>query len=346
MPTNKESNMNVLISGVAGFIGSTLAQRMIEEEHCVTGVDNFAPYYSRDVKRDNLALFAHSDNFSLIESSIADIDESVLDGIEIVFHLAGQPGVRASFGESFNMYVDNNIAATQALLEKLKKAPCMKRLVYASSSSVYGDTSAVMLSENDVPRPVSPYGVTKLDAENLCVLYSKISEFSCVALRYFTVYGPRQRPDMAFNKFIKAIVDNGIVTLYGDGNQMRDFTFVEDTVRATMSAATADIPEKTSIINIGSGTTFTMNHVLEYLHDITGKSLNIDYKKSEKGDMNRTYANIEKAAKLLGYNPTISLYDGLCKEYEWFAMKRTNREIQPMKKTRSNSLTNISDHGL
>lgn len=310
--------MNVLVTGAGGFIGSTLAERLIENGHHVTGIDNFTPYYSPLIKHCNLDAFVSSPQFTLFETSIAAIDEKVLENIEVVFHLAGQPGVRSSFGEGFTDYLAHNIAATQSLLEKLKNAPNIKRLVFASSSSVYGETSLFKLKENMLPKPVSPYGVTKLAAEQLCNLYSKLYGYSFVGLRYFTVYGPRQRPDMAIHKFFRALLNGEPITLFGDGSQMRDFTFVDDAVSATVAAGTAEIPGRTVIINIGSGTSITLRRVLECMSELTGKMLNITYGQPENGDMARTHADIERAGKILGYKPAILPYEGLSREYEWF----------------------------
>ncbi len=241
--------MKALITGVAGFIGSTLAERLIADGADVVGIDCFTDYYSRDVKERNLAGARASAGFRFIESRVQDVDlASALADRTHVFHLAAQAGVRKSWGKDFEIYTVNNIEATQVMLEACTRAK-IERLVYASSSSVYGDNRPMPFREDTLPQPLSPYGVSKLAAEQLCYLYFANYGVPTVSLRYFTVYGPRQRPDMAFHKFLRATMLGEPITVYGDGEQTRDFTFVADIVSATVAAAIRGVPGR--VYNIG-----------------------------------------------------------------------------------------------
>ncbi len=247
--------MRCLITGVAGFIGSHLAERVLAEGHEVVGVDCFTPYYTPAVKRRNLESVVGRTSFRFVEADLAEADLAPLvDGAEWVFHLAGQPGVRDSWGATFDAYLRNNIQATQRLLDALAAAP-PHRLVYASSSSVYGDAPLPM-SEDALPRPISPYGVTKLAVEHLLHAYEVSAGTPVTSLRFFTVYGPRQRPDMAFHRFIRAIARGESVSLHGVGQQTRDFTYVDDIVEACVRAATRDCVGE--VINVGGGSSVTI----------------------------------------------------------------------------------------
>src|SRR3989441_10942695 len=239
-----------VVTGVAGFIGSHLAERLIAKGHAVTGVDKFSDYYDPSIKKSNLASLLNSSNFSLIRKDVCSLTERELVNAEVIFHLAAQPGVRGSWGKSFETYVFDNVLATQKLLE-LSKSVKLKRFIFASSSSVYGEMGPGPTREGDQTKPLSPYGVTKLAAENLCITYYKNHSVPVVALRYLTVYGPRQRPDMAFHRFLRPSTENTPLTIYGDGNQKRDFTFVRDAVDANVSCMEADCVGK--IINIAGG---------------------------------------------------------------------------------------------
>ena len=228
--------MKALVTGAAGFIGSTLSAALVDRGIDVIGVDCFTDYYSREVKEDNLARLRQHPKFTFVEAALQTADlESLLDGVTVVYHLAAQAGVRKSWGDDFRIYTTNNVDATQRLLEAVKDRP-LSRFVYASSSSVYGDIAAIPMREDVRLQPVSPYGVTKLAAEHLCHLYHVNFGVPAVSLRYFTVYGPRQRPDMGFHRFIRAALTGGAITLFGDGQQTRDFTYVGDAVAATMAA--------------------------------------------------------------------------------------------------------------
>jgi nucleoside-diphosphate-sugar epimerase len=307
--------MNALVTGVAGFIGSTLAGRLLDQGARVTGIDCFTDYYPRPAKEANLASLLGRSGFRFVESTIqaADLGRMVPDATH-VFHLAAQAGVRKSWGRDFGIYTTNNIEATQALLEACV-GTTVERLVYASSSSVYGDDTPLPMRETAVPAPLSPYGVTKLAAEHLCNLYHANHGVPCVSLRYFTVYGPRQRPDMAFHRFLRAAIMSQPVTLYGDGEQTRDFTFVADAAAATASAATRGVPGR--VYNIGGGSRVSVNRVLDVIGRLVGRPLEVRREGVQKGDMRDTYADTSRAQADLGFAPTVTIEEGLAAEYEW-----------------------------
>jgi nucleoside-diphosphate-sugar epimerase len=311
--------MNALVTGVAGFIGSTLAERLIASGAHVVGIDCFTDYYAREAKERNLSALATHPRFRFIESSIQAADlTAILADRTHVFHLAAQAGVRKSWGRDFRVYTVNNVEATQVLLEALVGRP-IERLVYASSSSVYGDHVPIPMREDALPQPVSPYGVSKLAAEQLCYLYHVNYGVPTVALRYFTVYGPRQRPDMGFHRFLKATLLGQPITLFGDGEQTRDFTFVEDAVAATVAAATRGVPG--AVYNIGGGSRVTVNDVLEIIGRVTGRKPIVSVEQDQKGDMRHTYADTTRARLDLGFAPSVNLEQGIAAEHEW--LKRT-----------------------
>jgi UDP-glucose 4-epimerase len=307
--------MNALVTGVAGFIGSTLAGRLLDQGARVTGIDCFTDYYPRTVKEANLATLLGRPGFHFAESTIqaADLGRLVSDATH-VFHLAAQAGVRKSWGRDFDVYTTNNIEATQVLLEACV-GTTIERLVYASSSSVYGDDTPLPMRETAVPAPLSPYGVTKLAAEHLCHLYHANYGVPCVSLRYFTVYGPRQRPDMAFHRFLRAAITSQRITLFGDGEQTRDFTFVADAATATANAATRGVPGR--VYNIGGGSRVSVNRVLDIVGRIAGRPLDVRREGVQKGDMRDTYADTSRARADLGFAPTVTIDEGLAAEYEW-----------------------------
>jgi nucleoside-diphosphate-sugar epimerase len=309
--------MRALVTGVAGFVGSHLAGRLLDGGTEVLGIDCFTDYYPRPLKEANLATLRGRDRFSFVETTIqaAPLDR-LLDGVTHVFHLAAQAGVRKSWGRDFQIYTTNNIEATQVLLEACVGKP-LARLVYASSSSVYGDAAAIPMREDAVPQPLSPYGVTKLAAEHLCHLYSANHGVPATSVRYFTVYGPRQRPDMAFNRFLRAALQGHPIPVFGDGGQTRDFTFVADAVAATVAAGERGMPGRA--YNIGGGSRVSLNEVLEIIGRVTGRVLQIDRSPAQKGDMRDTYADTSLAKADLGFRPTVSLADGLAEEYRWLA---------------------------
>lgn len=309
--------MKALVTGAAGFVGSTLATALTDRGAEVVGLDCFTDFYPRQTKEANLAELRIRPRFRFVEARLQDADlPALLDGVTHVFHLAAQAGVRTSWGRDFHAYTSNNVDATQRLLEAVKDQP-IERLVYASSSSVYGDVATIPMRETAYLQPVSPYGVTKLAAEHLCHLYHVNHGVPAVSLRYFTVYGPRQRPDMSFHRFIKAGLLGEPITLFGDGEQTRDFTFVGDIVAATMAAAERGRPA--GIYNIGGGSRVTINHVLGLIGRILDRPLDIRRLPAEKGDMRDTFADSSRAQTDLGFSPSHSLEDGLRAECAWLA---------------------------
>lgn len=319
-----------LVTGVAGFIGSHLAERLLREGYEVTGVDCFSDYYSREVKEANLAgLRDLQPRFRFAEINLRSAAlEPHLDGVDVVFHQAAQPGVRGSWGETFRIYVEDNVLATQRLLEACKGS-AVRAFVYASSSSVYGDTTDLPVSESSPTRPVSPYGVTKLAGEHLCYLYRASFGIPTVALRYFTVYGPRQRPDMAFSRFIAAIHNGRPIQVYGDGEQSRDFTFIADAVEANVLAlrAVSSTASKTHAVrdpsngwrlwNIGGGEHATVNQIIELLERIIGRKAILHYAQAQPGDARHTWADVTAASRELGFAPHTGLEEGLRAQVSW-----------------------------
>jgi UDP-glucose 4-epimerase len=310
--------VKALVTGVAGFIGSTLAEKLMADGADVVGIDCFTDYYPRPVKERNLSGLVAQPRFRFVEATIQHADLPVLlKDRTHVFHLAAQAGVRKSWGRDFAVYTVNNIEATQVLLEAACAAPMLERIVYASSSSVYGDGVAMPMREDALPQPVSPYGVTKLAAEQLCYLYHVNYGAPTVALRYFTVYGPRQRPDMGFHKFLSAAIRNEPITVYGDGEQTRDFTFVHDAVAATAAAAVRGIPGR--VYNIGGGSRVSINQVFKMIGRVSGRQPRIEMDPAQKGDMRHTYADTSLAQTDLGFRPTVGLEEGIAAEYRWLS---------------------------
>lgn len=307
--------MKALVTGAAGFIGSHLSEYLIRKGVKVVGIDNLMDYYPRSIKESNIADLKREENFEFIEASLLEVDlEKLMEGTDGVFHQSAQAGVRASWGESFKIYSDNNILATQILLEACRQS-AVKKFVYASSSSVYGDTKDLPMRESSLPYPVSPYGVSKLAAEHLCLLYYKNYRVPAVSLRYFTVYGARQRPDMAFHRFFRCALEGKPLEVYGDGEQSRDFTHVDDIVEANWLALENASPGE--VFNVGGGSRVTLNKVIEIIKEITGQELKVHYQGVQKGDVRHTFADMTKAEGELGYRPKVSLKDGLRSEYEW-----------------------------
>jgi nucleoside-diphosphate-sugar epimerase len=309
--------MKALVTGAAGFIGSHLSGALLEHGAQVIGLDCFTDYYPRAMKESNLAHNRGRQGFRFIEARIQDADlPQVLDGVTHVFHLAAQAGVRKSWGKDFQTYTQNNVEASQQLLEACIGRP-LHRFMYASSSSVYGDNAAIPMREDALPQPLSPYGVTKLAAEQLCYLYFANHGVPTTSVRYFTVYGPRQRPDMGFHRFLRAAIDGDPITLYGDGEQTRDFTFVRDAVAATMAAGDRGVPGRA--YNVGGGSRVTINQVLEMIGRIAGKQLDVRREPTQKGDMRDTYADTGLAKADLGFAPSVTLEEGIEAEYRWLA---------------------------
>ena len=308
--------MRALVTGAAGFIGSRLTARLLDDGNEVAGVDAFTPYYDPADKRWNLEPLLQRDGFTFTEADLRDesLDLRPMVEVDAVFHLAAQPGVRASWGASFADYVGHNVLATQRLLEACRAAET-PRFVMSSSSSVYGEAERHPTPEDLTPRPVSPYGVTKLAAEALLTAYAANFGLSGVALRYFTVYGPGQRPDMAFHRFIRAALNGGSIEVFGDGEQTRDVTFVDDAVDATIAAA--GTPEATGPLNVGGGSQVALNEVLAAIERITGSELRIERREAAPGDVRHTSAELGRARRLLGYDPQVGLEDGLRQEVDW-----------------------------
>ena len=307
--------MRCLVTGAAGFIGSHLAERLVADGHEVTGVDCFLDYYPRVAKERNLGALGRQASFRLVEADLVRADLAPLvDAVDWVFHQAAQAGVRASWGRDFHIYTENNIFATQRLLEAARDAK-ISRFVYASSSSIYGDAPERPIREETRPQPVSPYGVTKLAGEHLCWLYWRNYGLPSVSLRYFTVYGPRQRPDMAFHRFLKTALLGGEITLFDDGEQTRDFTFIADAVEANVAAA--ERGSSGQAFNIGGGSEVSINRVLEEIGEISGRSIRIRREGRQKGDVRHTLADCSRARQDLGFRPAIGLREGLQREWDW-----------------------------
>jgi len=309
-----------VVTGCAGFIGSHLSERLVAEGFRVRGVDAFTPYYDRADKEANLAGLADEPRFELLELDLAAAQlESVVAGASVVFHLAAQPGVRASFGAGFGDYVRDNVLATQRLFESVL-ATGPGRVVWASSSSVYGDAAAYPCHETGTPpAPRSPYGVTKRTCEDLAGVY-RARGLDAVGLRYFTVYGPRQRPDMAVRRLCEALVEGTAFPLYGDGSQSRDFTYVGDAVEATLRAAIA--PRPAAIYNVGGGEEATLERAIAMLEAVAGRRVVLDRRAAQPGDVRRTGADTTLARGALGWRPETNLRDGLRRELDWVWSRR------------------------
>jgi nucleoside-diphosphate-sugar epimerase len=306
-----------IVTGVAGFIGSNLAQKLLEQGDQVIGIDQFNDYYDPSLKRQNAHILAKYREFKLIEADIQALDwRQLLQGVEVLFHQAAQAGVRASWGDGFRQYTERNINATQIILEAAKETPSLQRMVFASTSSVYGNAETMPTPETLCPQPVSPYGITKLAAERLCWLYHQNFNVPVTALRYFTVYGPRQRPDMAFHKFFQAAIAGKPIGIYGDGKQTRDFTFISDAVAANLAAAV--VPEALGeVFNIGGGSRVVLLDVLDTMEKVIGKPIERLHQGLARGDARHTAADVTKARTILGYNPQVFLAEGLAQEWQW-----------------------------
>jgi nucleoside-diphosphate-sugar epimerase len=305
---------HIVVTGAAGFIGSSLTDRLLADGYTVVGVDSFEDYYPREIKAANIAAARRHPAFTLLERNVLDAELSpVLDGAACVYHLAAQAGVRASWGTSFEVYTRNNVLGTQRLLEACVAAEVPK-VVYASSSSVYGDQDRLPLREDMVPRPRSPYGVTKLAGEHLCQLYCANYGLETVSLRFFTVYGPRQRPDMAFHKFIRAMLEGRAILMYGDGSQTRDFTFIDDIVEGLVLASRAS---GGSVMNIGGGNRVSLAEAITTLASIVDVEPVLDVRPVEAGDVRDTWADTSRLREAVGYAPATTLEEGLARECEW-----------------------------
>lgn len=307
--------MKCLVTGVAGFIGSHLAERLLQEGYEVIGLDCFTDFYPRWIKQRNLTTLEGKPRFQMVEDDLNRINlNELLDGVAFIFHLAAQAGVRTSWGENFSEYLKHNIQATQKLLEAIKERK-IEKFIFASSSSVYGLSPVFPMVENGPVQPISPYGVTKLAAEQLCFLYFKNYGVPTVSLRFFTVYGPRQRPDMAFHKFFVALLKKETIPIYGDGHQTRDFTFIDDIIEANILALKRG--RVGEVYNIGGGHQKELGQVIELMEKITGHKAKINWLDPQKGDVVHTLACIDKAKIDLGYNPQADLENGLRQQWSW-----------------------------
>jgi UDP-glucuronate 4-epimerase len=316
--------MKALVTGCAGFIGSHLAESLLGDGHEVIGVDCLLDNYSSATKLRNLSRARNFGTFRFLPLDLGTAElEPLLDECHVVFHLAAEPGVRSSWGARFESYERNNVLATQRLLEALKPWP-EKRLVYASSSSIYGDAERLPTDEDTVPSPFSPYGVTKLAAEHLCALYHGNDGLATVSLRYFSVYGPRQRSDMAFNRFCRAALRGQSLTVFGDGEQTRDFTFVEDVVAATRAAAVSPVAPG-RVYNVGGGSRVSVNEALGLLASFAGRPLDISHVGSERGDVRDTGAATVRARRDLDFRAATAFEDGLWAEFDWMRKELRDR---------------------
>lgn len=308
--------MKVVVTGAAGFIGSHLCERLLDEGHAVVGIDCFTDYYNPDRKRAHLAGVMAHERFNLVESDLNGCDlAGLLGGASCVFHLAAQAGVRRSWGTEFTRYIESNILATQRILEALKGLESV-RLIHSSSSSVYGETADLPMREEHPLRPISPYGATKLSAEHLCELYRVNYGVRYVSLRYFTVYGPRQRPDMAFSRFITAALSGDPIEVYGDGMQTRDFTYVSDAVEANILASRHEGPPY--IFNIGGGSRISILDVLKGIERELDAPLDVHHLERAKGDVTDTWADTARARAEIGFKPSVSIEEGLRSEIGWY----------------------------
>lgn len=320
--------MQALVTGAAGFIGSHLTEALVRDGWTVRAIDCLTDYYDRDQKAANLAAITALPGVSHVDADlrVAPLDELVAD-VDVVFHQAGQPGVRRSW-DAFASYVDHNVLATQRLLQASAQAG-LQRFVFASSSSIYGDATAYPTTEGSLPRPHSPYGVTKLAAEHLCGVYARNWDVPTVALRYFTVYGPRQRPDMAMHRLVESALRSTTFPMFGSGEQVRDFTYVDDVVRANLAAAGADIAPGT-VVNVAGGSATTLSEVVATIVELTGRPVVLDRRGTEKGDVARTGGAIDEAQRLLGWHPVVELVDGLARQVDWHRSRRSSPAAEPL----------------
>ena len=320
--------MRTLVTGCAGFIGSHLTDSLLADGHEVLGVDCFNDNYARAIKRTNLESAQQYGAFDFVPLDLSRGGlEDIVDEVEVIFHLAAEPGVRSSWGGRFENYLRNNILATQKLLETVKERGAGQRVVYASTSSVYGHAEMLPTPEDALPQPYSPYGVTKLAAEELCNLYWGNHGVETVALRFFSVYGPRQRPDMAFNHFCRAALRGEALHVFGDGGQTRDFTYVLDIVQAARAAATT--PDAVGgVYNVGGGCRVSVNDALSLVAGYADRPLDVRYEEVVCGDVRDTGADTTRARNDLGYAPAYTFADGLLAEFEWMVGQERNVRIR------------------
>ena len=307
--------MRCLVTGSAGFIGAHLAHRLAGEGHDVVGVDCLRPNYDVAEKKANLEWVGSIDQRDVDLS--ADALDGVVDGVEVIFHLAGQPGVRDSWGDGLAAYTRDNVLATERLLVAAGEAGA-RRIVVASSSSIYGEAARFPCREDDLPRPHSPYGVTKLAAEHLGLAHAHNEGLPVVALRYFSVYGPRQRPDMGLRRLFEAAATGSSFPRYGDGSQVRDLTFVEDVVDATVAAGLQHV-EAGTVLNVAGGSAVTLADLIRRVEAITGRTVDIDQRPTQPGDVARTGGDTTRIREVLGWTPATDLDEGLARMAAWVA---------------------------
>jgi UDP-glucuronate 4-epimerase len=309
--------IRVFVTGCAGFIGSTLVKELLTRGHEVVGIDSLTDYYDASLKRANIERLNH-ERFTMIVGDLRSyaLEPLLKEPFDAIFHLAGQPGVRASWGSEFSGYTTNNIDATQRVLEAVLRSGHPTRVIYASSSSVYGQAETYPTSENVTPRPFSPYGVTKLAGEHLVGLYRENFDLDTTSFRFFTVYGPRQRPDMAFTRFLKAAVAGEPVGVFGSGEQIRDFTYVDDIVSALIQASVTKHPLP-RVMNLSGGSSVSVNEIIETIGEIVHSPVNVRYETAVKGDVTRTGGDSTLAKDALGWIPTVTLAVGLNRQLDW-----------------------------
>jgi UDP-glucuronate 4-epimerase len=310
--------MHAIVTGAAGFIGSHVSELLLRRGLRVTGIDCFTPYYDPAIKRRNVAELEGWDGFRLVEADLRDADLiDLLAGADLVYHLAAQAGVRGSWAGGFEEYAEHNVIATQRLLEASRRTS-VRRVTYASSSSVYGNAMRYPTTEADLPQPYSPYGVTKMAAEQLCVAYAENFGLQTASLRYFTVYGERQRPEMAISRLIDAALTGTPFPLFGDGRAVRDFTYVGDIARATVDAGLEDLPAG-AVMNVGGGDPVSMSELIDVVAEAVGRPVPIEQQPSAPGDVTRTGGDTSRAAELLGWRPQVGLAEGVDRQARWHA---------------------------
>ncbi|XZF15895.1 NAD-dependent epimerase/dehydratase family protein [Chitinophagaceae bacterium MMS25-I14] len=311
------------ITGAAGFIGSTVAERLLHEGHQVTGVDCFTDYYPTEQKKANIKNLLQSDCFNFLQADISTLDlKEHLQNVDYIFHFAAQPGVRDGFGKNFDLYMKNNIVALKHMLDAAKDSG-IRKFVFASSSSVYGQQQqSAPVKEDAFLKPLSLYGASKLNCEHMCNIYHHTFHVPVISLRFFSVYGPKQRPDMAFHKFIRAAINEDKIIINGDGTQCRDFTYISDIVDANILAMQSDISGEA--FNVGNGNSVSINDAIKMIEQASGTQLEIEYRQQSHGDVDYTLADISRAKSLLGYKPRWNMADGIAAEYSWLKQLSQN----------------------
>jgi UDP-glucose 4-epimerase len=310
-----EPQQRALVTGCAGFLGSSLSEQLIAADVDVIGIDSFTDFYPRSIKERNIEGLRGDSMFEFHERDLAyDPLDDLVEQVDVVYHLAAQAGVRGSFGDGFETYLTNNVKVTQRLLEAAVRHP-VDAFVYASSSSVYGNAESYPTAETSARAPVSPYGMTKCATEDLVGVYARLHGVHAVGLRYFTAYGPRQRPDMAFSRFVTAGIAGDPITILGDGLQVRDFTFVDDVIAATLLAA--ENGSAGAVYNIGGGTPVTLLAAVHLLEELIGTPIAVEHREKARGDARQTGADTQLAREALGFSPSVSLEEGLARQLEW-----------------------------